>query len=43
MIMREISRIQFEATALEWFQRQAPGVAEELKRQGVKFPTPRGR
>jgi hypothetical protein len=38
MIMREIQRIQFEAKALEWFERQAPGVAEELKRQGVRFP-----
>lgn len=38
MIMREINRIQFEEKALEWFQRQAPGVVAELKRHGVKFP-----
>ena len=38
MIMREINRIQFEKTALQWFQRHAEGVARELVRQGVRFP-----
>jgi hypothetical protein len=42
MIMLEINRIQFERKALEWFQRQAPGVVKELQRQGVRFPDSRG-
>lgn len=38
-IMREFNRIEFEKKALEWFQRHAPLVVKELRRQGVKFPS----
>ena len=36
-IMRELSRMEFEKKALEWFQVHAPLVVEELRRQGVQF------
>lgn len=37
-IMREINRITFEKRALEWFERHAPQVVDELRKRGVRFP-----